>query len=150
MARYALVVGISKYDYLPSPLSKPVGDAEAVANLLRSHGDFQEVILLHQPRLAKAELFAQLQRLLIEQATGGEVLIYYTGHGTMVEDCGVRSGYLAPSDCKANQESATNGIPFGGLNTLIGQSKLSSLVVLLDCCHSGLLLKSIAETFTAF
>ena len=150
MARYALVVGISEYKHLPSPLSKTLGDAEAVANLLRSHGDFQEVILLNTPKLIKADLFAQLNRLLIEQATGSEVLIYYTGHGVLVEDCGVKQGYLAPSDCKATKESVTDGIPFAGLNNLIARSPLSSLVMFLDCCHSGALLQAIAESFTAF
>ena len=151
MARYALVVGISEYEdkHLPT-LSKTLGDAVAVANLLRSHGDFQEVILLNKPNLSKDHLFTQLKRFLIEQVTGGEVLIYYTGHGVLVEDCGERLGYLAPSNCKANNELATNGIPFSGLNKLIEQSQLNSLVVLLDCCHSGALLKAAAETFTAF
>jgi hypothetical protein len=150
MARYALVVGISEYKHLPSPLSKTLGDAEAVANLLRSHGDFQEVTLLNTPKLIKADLFAQLNRLLIEQATGSEVLIYYMGHGVLVEDCGVKQGYLAPSDCKATKESVTDGIPFAGLNNLIARSPLSSLVMFLDCCHSGALLQAIAESFTAF
>ncbi|MBD2319690.1 nSTAND1 domain-containing NTPase [Phormidium tenue] len=150
MARYALVVGISEYKHLPSPLSKTLGDAEAVANLLRSHGDFQEVTLLNTPKLIKADLFAQLNRLLSEQATGSEVLIYYTGHGVLVEDCGVKQGYLAPSDCKAMKESVTDGIPFVGLNNLIARSPLSSLVMFLDCCHSGVLLQAIAESFTAF
>jgi len=150
MARYALVVGISEYKHLPSPLSKTLGDAEAVANLLRSHGDFQEVILLNKPNLSKDDLFTQLERFLIEQATGSEVLIYYTGHGVLVEDCGVRQGYLAPSNCKATKESVTDGIPFVALNKLIVRSPLSSLVMFLDCCHSGALLKVIAETFTAF
>ncbi len=150
MARYALVVGISEYKYFPSPLSKTLGDAEAVANLLRSHGDFQEVILLNKPKLMKAELFAQLNRLLIEQAAGGEVLIYYTGHGVLVEDCDVSEGFLAPSDCAATKDQATNGIKFTALNNLIAKSKVSSLVMFLDCCHSGALLKAIAESFTAF
>jgi WD40 repeat protein/energy-coupling factor transporter ATP-binding protein EcfA2 len=150
MARYALVVGISEYKHLPSPLSKTLGDAEAVANLLRSHGDFQEVTLLNTPKLIKADLFAQLNRLLSEQATGSEVLIYYTGHGVLVEDCGVKQGYLAPSDCKATKESVTDGVPFVGLNNLIARSPLSSLVMFLDCCHSGALLQAIAESFTAF
>ncbi|OYQ64358.1 hypothetical protein B9G53_12205 [Pseudanabaena sp. SR411] len=150
MARHALVVGISEYKHLPSPLSKTLGDAEAVANLLRSHGDFQEVTLLNTPKLIKADLFAQLNRLLSEQATGSEVLIYYTGHGLLVEDCGVKQGYLAPSDCKATKESVTDGVPFAGLNNLIARSPLSSLVMFLDCCHSGALLQAIAESFTAF
>ncbi len=150
MARYALVVGISEYKHLPSPLSKTLGDAEAVASLLRSHGDFQEVILLNKPKLMKADLFAQLNRLLIEQAAGSEVLIYYTGHGVLVEDCGVSEGFLAPSDCAATKDQATNGIKFTALNNLIAKSKVSSLVMFLDCCHSGALLKAIAESLTAF
>ncbi len=40
MTRYALVVGIADYDSLPS-LTKPTRDAEAVAQRLEKHGDFQ-------------------------------------------------------------------------------------------------------------
>ncbi|NJL88509.1 MAG: caspase family protein [Coleofasciculaceae cyanobacterium SM2_1_6] len=150
MARYALVVGIPEYSHLPSPLSKTQGDAEAVASLLRLHGDFQEVTLLNPKRLTKDELFKELDRLLIQQAVGSEVLIYYTGHGVLMEDCGVVRGFLAPSNCVYTKENVTNGIPFDSLNQLIGKSQLSSLVMLLDCCHSGSLLKSIAKIFTAF
>lgn len=42
MARYALVIGINDYDFLPS-LSKPAQDAEAVAQFLEKTGAFADV-----------------------------------------------------------------------------------------------------------
>ncbi|MBW4473514.1 MAG: caspase family protein [Stenomitos rutilans HA7619-LM2] len=46
MKRYALVIGIGKYANL-NELSKPASDAQAVAEVLKKHGDFQEVTLLN-------------------------------------------------------------------------------------------------------
>ncbi len=47
---------------------------------------------------------------------------------------GEPKGYLATSDCNKDGQ---NAIAFDDLNTLIGKSQLSSLVVLLDCCYAG-------------
>lgn len=38
MGRYALIVGVGKYQYLPG-LSKPKGDSQAMCDLLREHFD---------------------------------------------------------------------------------------------------------------
>lgn len=164
MARYALVVGIAKYERLPS-LTKPHTDAEAIAQLLGQHGTFQEIKRLpatwnternsyevaYKPLTGK-ELGQALRQFLLEQADKGEAIIYFSGHGVSVEDnLGRRKGYLVTSDCTL-ETLDTRGISLDSLNQLIEESNLSSLVVLLDCCHAGYALERnlVKQTFTAF
>ena len=156
MARYALVIGIDTNLAPLKPLSKTRGDAEAIADLFDLYGGFVEVKRLIGA-VTQKQLEGALQTLLLEQAERHEVMIYYTGHGfPLVESFGKKRVYLAPSDCRVRVRNGQIvhqelGIPLEGLNELIRGATLSSLVVLLECCHSGSLLESrlIGETMTA-
>lgn len=171
MARYALVVGIPEYQRPLAPLSKTTNDAEAVAQLLEQYGNFQEVKRLparwNQAKncyeveargVTGTELGQALRTLLLEQAVKSEVLIYFTGHGFTVSDyLGQSKGYLATSDCAIEVEGnqiieQRRGIALDSLNHLIRASDLSSLVVLLDCCHGGYFLERnlVEQTLTTF
>ncbi|MBD2500048.1 nSTAND1 domain-containing NTPase [Anabaena azotica] len=172
MARYALVIGIAEYVSPSLPgLSKTTNDAEAVAQLLEKYGDFQSVQRLPQrwnkekngyevvsAKVTGAKIGQELRTFLLEQATNNEALIYFSGHGfTIYDNLGQQTGYLASSDCqvelKENQIIEQKyGISLDSLNELIRDSQLSSLVMLLDCCHSGYFLERqlIERTLTAF
>ncbi|MBG1271027.1 nSTAND1 domain-containing NTPase [Nostoc sp. WHI] len=151
MARYALVIGIAEYRSLSlPPLSKTINDAEAIAQLLEQYGDFQSVQRLPQGRNTKvtgAEMGEKLRTFLLEQAANNEALIYFSGHGFITSDnLGQQEGFLATYDCKVKVEgnkivAQESGISLDSLNKLIGDSQLSSLVVLLDCCNSGYFLE---------
>jgi tetratricopeptide (TPR) repeat protein len=164
MARYALVIGIADYDSTCLPtLKKSATDAEAVARVLEQCGTFQEVLRLPRrwikeenryeiipKRLTGEELIQALRTFLLEQATKQEALIYFAGHGFQsLSAMGLQKGYLATSNCAID---GRNAIPLDELNWLINQSDLSSLVVLLDCCHAGSLLERnlLEPTLTAF
>lgn len=164
MARYALVVGIAEYDSSSLPtLKKSATDAEAVAQALERYGNFQEVIRLPArwikdenryeivpKKLTGQELSQALKTFLLEQAVKQEALIYFAGHGFQaLSSMGVQNGYLATSNCAID---GRNAIPLDEFNWLISQSDLSSLVVLLDCCHAGSLLERnlLEPTLTAF
>lgn len=170
MARYALVVGIPQYCSPLKNLDKTTTDAEAVARLLESHGDFTEVIRFPSRRNRETqkremsvkpvtgnELGQAIQTLLI-QAERSDALIYFTGHGITVSgNLGQQRGYLATSDCEIEAQgdqiiNQKHGIPLDELNALIGKSELSSLIVLFDCCHSGYFLERnlIEQTFNSF
>ena len=166
MDRYALVVGIAQYSTKGLvPLEKTTTDAEAVAQVLEQYGNFTEVKRLpyrinpetkkremeNRP-VTKKQLWQAIKTLLKEQARNNDALIYFTGHGLRAEGLsGKPRGYLATSDCQidfdvikseGNKDESRimevyGGIPFDDLNDLISESELSSLVVLLDCCHSG-------------
>ena len=152
MARYALVIGIAKYDKL-SNLPKAVNDAEKMAQLLRQQGRFDVQPLpgkliesenrwqvTPDKKLTGRELGQTLRTFMLEKAKGGEGLIYFAGHGFEAPSLtGQRKGYLATFDC--NKEDGQNAIAFDDLNALIAKSPLSSLVVLLDCCYAGSLIE---------
>ncbi|MHC5714072.1 MAG: nSTAND1 domain-containing NTPase [Nostoc sp.] len=152
MPRYALVIGIAKYDNLTN-LPKAVNDAEKIAQLLREHGRFDVQPLpgkliegenrwqvTPDKKLIGKELGQTLRTFLLEKAKGSEVLIYFAGHGfEALSLTGEPKGFLATSDC--NKVDGQNAIAFDDLNTLIAKSQLSSLVVLLDCCYAGSLLE---------
>ena len=162
MARYALVIGIAKYDNFPN-LPKAVNDAENIAQLLKEHGWFDVQPLpgkliesenrwqvTPDKKLLGKELGQALRLFLLEKAKGSEALIYFAGHGFEAPSLtGEPKGYLATSDCNKDGQ---NAIAFDDLNTLIAKSQLSSLVVLLDCCYAGSLLERsfIRSSFPVF
>jgi hypothetical protein len=161
MKRYALVIGIGKYANL-NELSKPASDAQAVAEVLKKHGDFQEVILLNGSKAKPGwvdydVLDAELTKFL-KQAANQDALIYFTGHGfTLEESRFVKRGYLATSSCKVKFKdkriiSQEEGFAFDDLNGLVQEANLSSLLMLMDCCHSGFLIEDdlVKQSLQAF
>ncbi|MEM9807021.1 MAG: AAA-like domain-containing protein [Cyanobacteria bacterium P01_D01_bin.56] len=150
MAKYALVIGIDRYDNF-SNLKSAAKDAEAVAQLLEQQqyrvtrlprklvGENQWAIAPDKP-LTRAGLSKELKSFFLERAKYQDVVLYFAGHGFRVSDSltGDEEGYLAPSNATKDGQ---NGIPFDSLNKLISQSELSSLVVLMDCCYAGALLE---------
>ncbi|MEH2389932.1 MAG: caspase family protein, partial [Nostoc sp.] len=163
MPRYALVIGIAKYDNLTN-LPKAVNDAEKIAQLLRERGRFDVQPLpgkliesenrwqvTPDKKLIGKELGQTLRTFLLEKAKGSEALIYFAGHGfEALSLTGEPKGFLATSDC--NKVDGQNAIAFDDLNTLIAKSQLSSLVVLLDCCYAGSFLEKsfIKSGFSVF
>ncbi|AUB39917.1 putative ATPase, archaeal AAA+ ATPase superfamily [Nostoc flagelliforme CCNUN1] len=157
MARYALVVGITDYTNQLSNLTKPATDAEAVERVLKAHGDFEDIAVL-KGKVSTNHLAEAFKTLLQQQAVKNEALIYFTGHGIPVSSSlGRPQAYLATSDLTIFTEDTKivgqkGGISLAELNELIKESDLSSLVVLLDCCHSGDFLERnlIEKSLTAF
>ncbi|MEH1900005.1 MAG: caspase family protein [Nostoc sp.] len=156
MARYALVVGITDYTNQLSNLTKPATDAEAVEQVLKAHGDFEDIAVL-KGKVSTTKLAEGLKTLLQQQAVKKEALIYFTGHGITVSDSlGTQQAYLATSDLTIVTQGKQiieqiGGISLLSLNNLIAKSNLNSLVVLLDCCHSGYFLENnlLKTTLTA-
>jgi hypothetical protein len=158
MARYALVIGIGENRPPLRPLTKTVGDATAIAQVLRDHSGFH-VELLTQPQQVQYKALVTAIKTFVEQrAAGDEALIYYTGHGfPLVKVFGEMEAFLAPADCGVTLEDGQvtaqrNGLSLGSLNRLVARANFSNLVMLLDCCHSGYLLEDdlLRQTFADF
>lgn len=172
MARYALVIGITQYQSSQmSRLPKAASDAEILAQVLEQYGGFEVKRLPARWNAEKncfeisadkavtaAEVGQELRTLLLDRATKNEALIYFAGHGfTFSDTLGQQKGVLATSDCQVEMAGKEvidykYGISLASLNDLIQQSDLSSLVMLLDCCHSGYFLESqlVQQTLGAF
>jgi Caspase domain/Pentapeptide repeats (8 copies) len=158
MARYALVIGIGENQHPLRSLTKTVGDAKAIAQVLRKHGGFHVELSTQPKQVQYKALKAAIQTFVQQRAAGDEALIYYTGHGfPLVKDFDEMEAFLAPADCSVALEggqvtSQQNGLSLASLNRLVAKASFSNLVMLLDCCHSGYLLEDelLRQTFVDF
>jgi hypothetical protein len=150
MARYALVVGISKYDKFTHfaegrngcGSDRPTAGAASLYcdSLTRKLVSENQWAIDPDKKLTAAELSTELKTFLRERATRQEVVIYFAGHGFRVTDAltDEEIGYLATSD---STKDGQNAVRVDALNTLLSKSDLGSLVMLLDCCYAGTLIE---------
>ncbi|MGF1500020.1 MAG: caspase family protein, partial [Elainellaceae cyanobacterium] len=151
MVRDALVVGVNRYQFLPH-LKSPAHDAEAIAQVLQTYGDFRvsrlpEVVqpdssntgqlqVGHKTPVTLRQLESALVRLF--KPRGCQIpqtaLFYFSGHG-MQRDSGIQEGYLALSD--SQPDVGFSGLSLFWLRRLLQESPVPQRVVILDCCHSG-------------
>ncbi|GAB4467854.1 MAG: hypothetical protein OHK0037_24910 [Elainellaceae cyanobacterium] len=149
MSRDALVVGVNSYQFL-QPLQAPARDAEAIAQMLQTYGDFRvqrlpEVVQAGQPKIGKSTpvFLRDLETALVNlfKPKGSNIpqtaLFYFSGHGIQKE-AGIHEGYLAVSD--ANPDAGFYGLSLYWLRRLLQESPVRQRIVILDCCHSGELL----------
>jgi uncharacterized protein YjbI with pentapeptide repeats/energy-coupling factor transporter ATP-binding protein EcfA2 len=145
MSRDALVVGVNAYDGL-NWLPAPANDAEAIAQLLTHHGDFQvrrlpEVVqdnTLRVGRKTKVTL-EELEEAIVQlflpsgRSVPDSALFYFSGHGLRKER-GIPEGFLAASDTAPN---GNWGIRLKWLREVLQESPIKQQIVWLDCCFSG-------------
>ncbi len=147
MTRDALVVGINNYPEL-TDLPKPARDAEAIAQLLETYGEFRvrrlpEANLDGQLRvnpdglLCCEELEEAIANLFSPEGTHPPetALLFFAGHGLRKSRGGITEGFLATSDSAPNL--GFRGLSLQWLRRLLQQSQVRQQIVWLDCCHSG-------------
>jgi hypothetical protein len=132
MARLALLVGIDHYKR--RPLTGCIADAKEMEDLLARNEDggpnFQcmnltsDNISVTQPRLRQGieELFSKNHADI--------ALFYFAGHGANAS----LGGYLVTQD----HEEHDTGINMIELITMANMSSARERVIILDCCHAGL------------
>ena len=128
--RRALIIGID--DYNSSPLGSCVNDANAMKEILETHGsgdpNFQVLLMTSPPNeVTKPKLREAVERLF---ATDCDIaLFYFAGHGI------IRSaeGYIVTKDSTRYDE----GVSMTEILNFANRSPVKDRVVILDCCHSG-------------
>ena len=127
--RVALIVGVSKYDKVPS-LNNPAKDAKLVQATLQKLG-FQVKVLTDPTRAALIEGLGEFE----EAAKDSEAaVIYYAGHGAMID--GVN--YLLPKDAVSTNKSSLTGSAVESAR--LGQSLMgakSVRLIILDACRNN-------------
>lgn len=150
MTRDALVVGINNYPEI-GDLPKPAGDAEAVAQLLETYGDFRvrrlpEANIDGNPCVnpdgvvSCEELKKAIANLFNPEAKGTQTpntaLLFFAGHGLRESVGGVTEGFLASSD--SDPSVGFRGLSLQWLRRLLQQKNtVRQQIIWLDCCHSG-------------
>ncbi|MGA7979065.1 MAG: caspase family protein [Chromatiaceae bacterium] len=142
-----MVVGINRYRKLEQ-LGKPADDAEAIAQLLETYGEFK-ITRLPEGITREGRLIvdptrdvstAALKKALADLARpAGQdfpdvALFFFAGHG-LREQIGLQEGYLAASDSDPGAERW--GLSLSWLQRLLKNSPVRSQIVWLDCCYSG-------------
>ena len=142
---YALLIGISKYPFLPATkqLAYARKDAEDVRDVLVKSFGFPaaNVKVLLDADATKANIEAELDALSGAKPTD-RVLVFFSGHGHTVN----KTGLLVPSDAdiKLDDNKTTAGvIPkcllMDNLTTYLKQVQAKHKLIIADACFSGLI-----------
>lgn len=127
--RVALIVGVSKYDKVPS-LANPAKDARLVQATLEKLG-FKVQVLNDPNRLQLIEGLGSFE----EAAKDSEAaVVYFAGHGAMID--GVN--YLLPKDAIITNKSSLTGTAVESQR--LGQAMLGAKavrLVILDACRNN-------------
>lgn len=133
-ARRALIVGINTYGG-GNDLHACVADAQAMTEILSHHKDgkknFDCMTLPDRmpdgSQITRPKLRGALNELF--SFDGGDVLLYFSGHGFLSST----GGLLCTSDAAKDDW----GIPMQELVDLAMKSPAREILLILDCCHSG-------------
>ena len=127
-----MLVGINKYDN-DKELACCVNDALAMKDKLARHEsnelNFSCKTLTSDKTRITADRLGKEIRSLMSDLPGGNLLFYFSGHGHVTE----QGGYLRTQD--ATEENP--GFPMSELLSLANQTNVDSVLLILDCCHSG-------------
>ncbi|MGK7887449.1 MAG: caspase family protein [Crocosphaera sp.] len=158
-----LIIGIDYYGDKSGlkSLDAPSQDAEAIACLLKKYWEYQKPSIRPIPdqeqldskgnpkaRIKDDGIVTQnhLEEAIAELLNPPDhnppdtALLFFSGHGVPKEIDGRVEVYLATSDRLANREEC-QGVAISWLGEQIQKSKAKEVIVWLDCCYSGELLK---------
>ncbi|CAM1342399.1 caspase family protein [Tenacibaculum amylolyticum] len=132
--RRALIVGINHYKN--APLEASVNDARNMYEVLSRNNDgsvnFDCKLLIseedsNQSNITVTKLKKEIFNLFYQEAE--VAVLYFSGHGAYTEI----GSYLVTQDARRYHE----GVSLDEVITLANSSKVSEVIIILDCCHSG-------------
>ncbi len=149
----ALLIGINGYANV-RPLAGCVNDVLAVHQFLTTQAQFprEQIQVLVAPSAGtpapadlgltvlptRANILAALKTLAEQAQPGDHVVVYYSGHGVNIANpthSTEQIGALVPCDARA---PTTNFLINRDLNAAVRAiAKITTLTMILDCCHSG-------------
>jgi filamentous hemagglutinin family protein len=129
--KIAVLVGLDNYVDERIPLLENAGrDVEAVARVLETQLGYQTVVVRDASREA---IVGVLNRLALTARAHDSVIVYYAGHGTVVDATGL--GYWIPAS--ADAERPESWISNNDIGKLVGNIRASQVVLISDSCFSG-------------
>jgi Caspase domain/FG-GAP repeat len=138
--RRALLVATATYsDPALAGLRAPTGDVAALATVLgdAAIGGFEVEQLVDQP---SEQLRRQIETFFGDGRPHDLLLFYVSGHGVLSQS---RRFYFATADTSLQLLRST-AIEDSFVNDVIQSSRARSIVLILDCCHSGAFGKGLA------
>lgn len=137
---YALLIGVSDYDdsKIVSLDGMPTTDIQNLADALIGYYTFDEnnVEILSNP--TRSKIIRAFDRLKKKITTKDNLLIFYAGHGTFIEEDNI--GYWLPSDAEADYTD--NWINNTLVRDNIKRIKSKHTLLISDACFSGSIFKT--------
>lgn len=130
--RIALLIGNHRYRYPIPPLETPPRDIARVADLLRDRLGFETRLVENADKETTIRAIAALAR---EASVADSVLIYYAGHGYLMDDTGM--GYWIPVD--GSVKTAARWLSNRDIARLLAAIPARQLMLVSDSCFSGTL-----------
>ena len=128
--RLAVLVGNNDYK-MPIPgLETPIADVSQTAEILRSRFGFEARVLKNA---SKARIIEAMNQVAAEAAPEDNVLLFYAGHGYLMEDTNM--GFWIPID--ASVKTAANWISNTDISKLLAAIRARQLILVSDSCFSG-------------
>jgi len=131
---HALIIGNRDYASIED-LDTPINDATALAEILKNQYGFEVELLMDGDRLSIMKTINNLHDKLGEN---DNLLVYYAGHGSLVE-VGTRDiGYWLPVNADPPPDDS-HWVPNEFLTGHLGRFKAKRVLVIADSCYGGLL-----------
>ena len=131
---YALVIGNRNYAQLES-LQTPLNDAREIGEILENQYGFQVQLLLDTDRLTVMKAINELHSVLTEN---DNLLIYYAGHGSMINVGERDTGYWLPINADPPPNDAS-WVSNEFVSNHLGRIQAKRVLVIADSCYGGLL-----------
>jgi uncharacterized caspase-like protein len=137
---HALVIGISNYQHAQSLPQRVFRDAKDISRYLTSssycgYPEEQVEVLLNE-QADGSNIRHSLEKLSRSTTSGDTAVIFFSGHGGRIEVGSDKGTYIIPFDCHPGHFRDTS-ISSEELTIYLSRIKASSLVVLLEGCHSS-------------
>lgn len=132
--RFAVLVGNNVYAAPIPSLDTPIADVNRIAEILRSRFGYETRIVKDA---GKARIIETLNAIALEAQADDSVLLFYAGHGYLLED--VKMGYWIPVD--ASVKTAQGWISNSDISKLLAAIRARQLILVSDSCYSGSLTK---------
>ncbi len=129
--KYIVLFGVDQYsDQTIPPLLNAVFDAQSVGNMFSNHMGYEMRVVKNATR---ADLVRTLNQVSIKMEANDSVVIYYAGHGYMLEKTG--HGYWIPGDASATDPESW--ISNKSVSQMLAGIDSKQVVVISDSCYSG-------------
>lgn len=132
--RLAVLIGNNGYRSPIPELETPIADVQRIGEVLQSQYGFETRILKDA---GKADIVEALNRVAREATPDDSVLLFYAGHGYLMDD--THMGFWIPVD--ASVKTATGWISNTDISKLLAAIKARQLILVSDSCFSGSLTK---------
>lgn len=134
---YALIIGNNDYEKLED-LDNAVNDAKDLEKVLNEKYGFETTLLLNQKSDETVDAIIEFTQ---NRKKNDNILIFYAGHGQLVKK--QKRGYWLPVDAGEKQDS--KWLSNNNIKDLIASSEAKHILLIIDSCFSGSLMRGSPE-----